>query len=217
MKQLSQWAFRWPLSAKIIIAFLQILVFILMVWLAAILQAIEFFLPIWMFYLAISSVIAGYAFIYSAKIKTKRRFIGTYFRKKCLDFVIISMSFLAVLVAFNRNMTMFNVQQGVNASNIVEVPVNKTEPVSRKAWRKEVRDQFRIIKKEIKSNQQKGQGGKIALIIVAGVLLILLLAALSCAIACEGPVVLGIFLFIAGGFAIIYGMVRWIRKIKSKS
>lgn len=217
MKQLSLWAFRWPLTAKIIIAFLQILVFILMVWLAAILKDIEFFLPIWMFYLAISFVMAGYVFIYSAKIKTKRKLLGTYLRRKLLDISIIAMSYLAVLVAFNRNMTLFNVHQGLQASSMVEENKATTEKLARKAWRKEVRAQYRTLKKEIKTNQQKGQGGKIALIIVGGVLLLLLLAALSCAIACEGPVVLGVFLFIAGGFAIIYGMVRWIRKIKAKS
>lgn len=217
MKQLSLWAFRWPLTAKIIIAFLQTLVFILMVWLASILKGIAFFLPIWMFYLAISFVMAGYAFIYSAKIKTKRKLLGTYLRRKLLDICIIALSYLAVLVAFNRNMTVFNVHQGLQASSIVEENKITTEKLARKAWRKEVRAQYRTLKKEIKSGKQNGQGGNIALIIVGGVILIVLLGVLSCAIACEGPVFLGVALFVVGGGAIIYGMVRWIRKIKTKS
>ncbi|WP_290799339.1 hypothetical protein [Flavihumibacter sp. UBA7668] len=221
MKQLSRWAFQWPQSARFIIAFVQILVFSLMIQLAYDFQEIGVYLPLWLFWFSLLVVLAGYFFLYNIRIKTKRRLVGSYYRRKLFDGTVIAASFLLVLVAFNRNMTWVSFQHGVMAgltTHQTSIPVqeiiepagitrksNKLSRMEKKSWRKEIR-----------KISQDGQGGKIALIIILSVILILGLAVVSCAIACEGPVLLGIGIFVVGTGAIIYGIVRWIQKIRGK-
>lgn len=180
-----------------------------MIQLAYVFQDIGISLPLWLFWISLLVVLSGYFFIYNVRIKIKRRLIGSYFRRKLFDSMVITASFLLVLVAFNRNMTCVSFQQGVMAG--ITEPAGKTKQSNKLS-----RMEKRTWKKEIRKIIQDGQGGKIALIIILAVILILGLAVVSCAIACEGPILLGIGIFVVGTGAIIYGIVRWIQKIRGK-
>ena len=234
MVHISLWASRhiWPTR------FLIFLIYVLLHalgWIAGdLLSSISIELNHAFLYMSIALTIAALLIYptHNKKISSPK----LYRLHKAADIMLASATFILIVFTANRwthtlpgnhangasvvsvlpgNMKSFNESEPKPAKEVVS-PDHKRKKTSFREWRKKMKEAFR----KIRQAYRKGENGeRIVLIIVSiigAVILILLLAALSCSIACSGLEALAIVLYIAGTTGIIIGLVKIIQGINKK-
>ena len=92
----------------------------------------------------------------------------------------------------------------------------KGKRLSFREWKRQIKVSIKIIRNAYRQDKNGERILLISLSVLVAVILILLLAALSCEIACSGLEALAIILFIAGTFGIVFALVRVIQRINTK-
>lgn len=148
--------------------------------------------------------------------RSERTSTGFYTKRKIHDTSLALLSFLFITLTGNH----FN---AVNQTSVAPVHASTqltAAPSIEKPVKKEKKNLKKFIKDVRKKYKSAGDGEKILLIsltIILALVLIYLLGALSCSIACGGAEGLAYVVFFLGLGGIIFGTVRVIRGITRKS
>lgn len=153
-------------------------------------------------------------FIYPPGNKTSGN-QNIYARRKTLDVLLSSATFLFILTTGNQLSSghQFNSIPITHASTVSLDPAPSSENSKFKKQKKIVRKWIKDVRKKYR---EADKGTKIVLTILAvfvAVLLILLLGALACTIACGGSEAIAFILFFLGTGGIIFGLVKVINSI----
>lgn len=234
MKAISHWAKRNPSpSILLIILFHFILAFI---WLSLGIDLFEqgIILPVWVMNLSIIIFLIGVAF-YPVRGLHYWVLRYSYWRQKMMDLTLLLTSAVMIICYANQSTDL----NSINTPQIQEVralpialklkdevagtkSIDKAEKKSlrkrikehRKKVRQEVRETVKMLKKQ---RATAGQIGLLLLIIVAAILMLYLLAALSCSLSCSGNEGAATLVMIFGVGLIILGVVIGIRAIFKKN
>lgn len=169
-------------------------------------------------------------FNYPSLIKQKNQSINSgYNRRKAADMALIVCTYLMICCTGNQLNNKILFQSGLSGmasytSRTTNDIAASTSPVLRKgesspvkANKKEVRKKWKHYIKEVRKLYKSANDGEkallIALSILAAVGLFLLLATLSCSIACGGAEGLAYVVFFGGTIAIVFGLVKVIKRI----
>ena len=156
--------------------------------------------------------------------KKNALYIIFYRRHKIADLLLATSTFLFIVFSGNR-LELWYAGTDARANSVTysaETIVNpgKKDPKEKKytfkEWKKNIREAVKIIRKAYKEEKKGTRIALTTLSIVVASILIILLAALSCEIACSGAEALAIILFIVGTSGIIFGLVRIIQRINIK-
>lgn len=235
MKELSKWAKINPKSSRIIIAFSHLLVVI-----NAVCFGILLFICNWGESKWLLAVIANLFFIsyifYPEKNEKKNQYIPSYVRQKVHDFSLVI--FYSVVITFGVNNFLMqnnndnNLVRQPTAEFIVYKPKSENQTSDRKKpkfevkennkeLRKQIKDEFQELKIELKRQNDKGGviGLKILLTLLTigvALLLVYLIAALSCSLSCSGQEGLAFVVLILGWGGIIWLGIIAIKNIFRK-
>ncbi|HMO34037.1 MAG TPA: hypothetical protein PKE63_05910 [Lacibacter sp.] len=210
MKQISRWASRNRKTTRALIVFLYLPLNLLAIAFGKELLRLDLQLADAWWYSALM-LTAAIAFFYHTRLP--------YAPRKVLDLALGCCTFLFVSFAANRgSVHVVQMTPGHSAAALSAVYTTENAasvaPViqaDKKSWKKQLRSYIRDTKKK------EGNGGKgllIVLIVLASLGLLILLAALSCNIACNGSEALAYLVFGLGLFGIIFGATRLIRKVR---
>lgn len=227
MKQISIWAsqHKWP--ARIIIIVSYCLLNGIGLFLGDALHVSQFIIPsLWIYVIAFLFI--GGCIIYPSK-KERASYKNFYKQQKGTDLFLVSFSFLLVICFGNH----YHVQRAQTpfyftyAGAAEFSPVKKTlggetsiEPSPKKKtslikqWKKKLRENIRTIRREYK---HASPGERTALIIVTllvAILLLYLVAALSCNLSCSGSDAAAVIVLLLGTGLIVFFAVRVIKRIK---
>ena len=211
MKKLSKWGKRNPKSSRIIIAISHLLVLLNAVFFGTLLFIINWGTSKWLLAVAANLFFIAYIF-YPKKSKKKKQFSNFYLRQKTYDFSLVV--FYSVVIAFGvnnfliKNSNINNSALQPAATFIAHKPKSEnkiTKQIKPKEIRKQIKHDLRRLKKELKSQKNKGgeKNLKIFLTLLTigiAVLLGYLIAGLSCSLSCFGQ----------GGLAGVVLLVGWI-------
>lgn len=225
MKKISTWALYYPKQARLLMAFIKVVLFFLALYIGNLLSDLNVHFSKTSLYLVLLLFFTA-VITYPDKRKKKACFeYSFYIRQKVNDFLVALSSFFILILAFNTNLFL-KIQNPAyasaivtNSNNVVAPSLNgKQKKLSAKEWR-QLKAKF---KKELKrimlgkpdeNGAGTNKGWKLALAISAGVVLTALLAALACAIACNGSEVLAVILLAVGLGGVIWGLIAWIKSI----
>ena len=230
MRNLSIWAFRHAIAARLVIIFSQLMLAILAVLLANQLAILDIHFPLWWMYLGFALFFISW-FAYS---RIRRESAWRFAKQKILDFLLTALGFLLVmLLADQLNQPNYS-SSAVNAATFVKDPPAYKNPEAEKllkAFKSGEKTKFtakekRILKKEFKYQLKKyaleeitgkksdaGQTALIVLTILVAVGLWLLIASLACEVSCSGSDAGAVIIVIIGTAAIIWGTVAVIKAI----
>ena len=223
MRRISFWANHHKVLARIIIVasylFLNLLGFIL----GDLLYSMNVELNTGFFYI-ITSVVLIAILVYSI-IKTNKFYKHYYARKKITDVLLTTATFLFIIYSANcynsgNSLNPLNSVLGISVKkpnvsvgdNIGNASVTKKH-FSKKENKKNLRSFIRAVRKKYKDSTSGQKTLSIILVVLGGILLVFLIAGLSCSIICSGAEVLGYILLILGVGGIIFGMVKLIQRI----
>lgn len=155
--------------------------------------------------------------------KNRQRHKNIYANRKMVDILLSSITFYFIVFTANQNNPYINqnswvratVIKNTNSSFIEEKPQAKA-PIPNKSLRTKkpvLKKLLHQIKKQYRKADTAGKVGLIALAILIAIILIYLLGALSCSIACSGSEGLAYVIFFLGTGAVIFFLVRIIRRI----
>ena len=155
----------------------------------------------------------------------------SYVRRKLFDFSLVTVTYLMILYGGNNWNYLFINSQSAQASKIIRIPRDsvisnsplikdfittlKNMDVSKLSQKEKVR----LIKQQIKKVKQDDNTSKtnkgilIFLSILAAIILLYGVAALSCSISCGGSEALAIVVAVAGTFLVIFFLVKIIKRI----
>ena len=224
MKRISFWANRHMVLARIIIVvaylFLNLLGFIL----GDLLYLMNVELNSGFFYITASFVLI--AILVYPIIKTNKFYKHYYARKKITYVLLTTATFLFIIYSANcynseRPLTPLNSVLGISVTkpnvsvgdNIGNASVTKKH-LSKKENKKNLRSFIRAVRKKYKDATSGQKTLSIILVVLGGILLVFLMAGLSCSIICSGAEVLGWILLVLGVGGIIFGMVKLIQRIQ---
>jgi hypothetical protein len=218
MKNLSFWALMNPWKSQSLLVCCQLLLTALTIYTGVWLFAHDVLMPKWVFYVG---EILFFALLIMYPIRRARhRFWKTSFVKQKLMDVGFGVSYvlMAITMSSGSAESVWNeptesgfVTQIALRENVKPTAVNA--PKSATFSKKEIRKQFKAFVSEMKS-RSNGNAGKIAGIIVLMLLLIFLIAILSCSVSCSGGN--GGILFGLGAVLILILGIMAIRKIVGK-
>ncbi|MFL5808334.1 MAG: hypothetical protein ACJ749_02370 [Flavisolibacter sp.] len=148
----------------------------------------------------------------------RHRYKYYYTWKKTIDVLMICTTFCFILMRGNSFSSDVNENNFVtagyaaNGEKIVDPqPASKIKKEKKNFIKKFVKD----IRKKYRNGSKSDKTGMIILAIFVALLAIVLLGMLTCSIACSGAEALAYVLFIIGMGAIIYGLLRVIRRISN--
>ncbi|MBX2923065.1 MAG: hypothetical protein KF746_12780 [Chitinophagaceae bacterium] len=227
MKKISVWAMRHPKQARLWIAGIKIFLFFEAWYIGNQLGVMGLRFSGDAFYFIL--LLFGIAVLTYPDKKNKKVYFSYryYIRKKINDFIVALSSFIMLIVAFNTELfsPLYN---AAAASSVAPEPIHvyNTNPGSgeRKITAKEKRQVKLQLKKQLKrlmvtvrgNKEAKNKGVKFTLAILSGIVLMVVIAALACAIACNGQEVLAVIVLVLGLAGIICGLTAWIKSIYRK-
>lgn len=225
MKQLSYWAQSHKRAARVFICFVYLFLNVLGLFAGDLLYSMGIELGYQYFYIAAAVTLA--ALLYYPRSAKKKSHNNFYFRQKVSDFSIGVATFLFIVFTgnyLNRNQMVFNNQAyGVSimdAGNVVpgtsisvETKDTRATSFSKKNFRKYMRSVVKNARKKYQDANRSQKTLYIILAVIGALLLLYVLAGLSCSIMCSGSEALGYIVLFAGGGAIIYFLVRLIKRI----
>lgn len=229
MKRISTWALYHPKKARLLMVFLQVIVFFLAYYIGNRLQEAGLYLSDSFLY--ITGLLLFLAIIsYPNKRRKKDYFEYRYYvRQKTNDFVIAVTSFFLLITAFNSNLFLHFQNNAYATSVVTPSSATVSEPsadgkkkkISAREWRQiktMLKKQFKklVVVKEGSRGQGKNKGLKLALAIVSGIIVTALLAALACSISCNGSGALAVIVLVLGLGGIVWGLIAWIKSIYRK-
>jgi membrane protease YdiL (CAAX protease family) len=225
MYKISLWASRhiWP--ARVIIVCCNVAATFLAVFIGAALYDLEITLPRYWFYGAVALFLATFL-IYPQK--NVSRFKRSYKYRKACDSLLLLTTFvfticignqpqqllrittlpLAAAVPSSETPAKFRID---NAGKSIQPGIKKW---SKRALKKTLRERIKVLKT---AYEESGKGRKIAMIILSilvALMLLFLVAAISCNIACAGADGLAILVLLLGVGIITLLFVRTVRRIK---
>lgn len=222
MRQITIWASRNKVSARIIIIASYIVLNITGLFLGDLLYSMQItWNPLW-FILPVMLTLAGLVF-YPEKNK-KHFYQNFYKRQKLSDGLLIGATFIFIVFTGNflnkYNLPVAqtfgsNISYAATIENHISNAPNhsKNKIVLKKSPRKSVRAQIKALRKAYKETSNAEKVLVIILIVLAAGALASGVMALSCSISCSGSEALGFIVGIVGLGAIIFGAVKLIQKV----
>lgn len=225
MKKISIWASvnKWP--ARIIIVVSYFVLNTIALFLGDALFIANAIIPaLWIYVLGF---IAIAAFIFYPSKKTKSDYANFYRSQKTCDLLLISTGFLLIIAFGNHyqipnSQSPFSFTYAVAASSSMEKGVTELKvigPAPKKKgylirqWKQKLKENIRRIRQEYKD---ASPGQKTALIIVTilvALILLYLVAALSCNISCSGNDAAAVIVLLLGTGLLVFLTVRMIKRI----
>lgn len=225
MKNISYWASRHPLMAKIFLALLHLLATLNALWLGSQLYLGNQLAPRWLMLAFVQLFFLAYL-IYPRSRNIQWLFSWTYARQKALDVTLVVAATMALALGFNRLLVTTDATPAQGLARFTTyAPVDQqpagVKPFSGQSVRKQLRKAIRQIKKEGRqSNDRSRRDWNRFLLIFLGVTislgLALLVAALSCSISCSGQEQLAAVVLIGGWLGIIGLFILGIRLLNRK-
>jgi hypothetical protein len=145
-----------------------------------------------------------------------KKHTSSYHRRKISDALLASISFCFIVLTgnhFSSGSQYQNINPAQASSQISIQTIEKPSKEKKKAAKK-------FLRNLVKKYKHAGDGEKALLIILTilvALIVVYLLAALSCSIACGGMEALAYVVFILGLGGIVFGVVKIIEKISRKS
>lgn len=195
MKLIAKWGSHNKRAAQIIIALSHLLIAILACYVGIGLQSKNISLPVEVFWTTTTAAIFLFFIFRNA---TYRRL--PFSRRKMADLLLGLCSFIMIASSANQPTT----SHFVIYTSLHGALPEKVEPV-KKASIKELKKQWKEIKTMVK--REGASGTRIALAVLAGLLLLYVVAALACSASCNGQDALAVIVLI-GGIAGIFFVVR---------
>lgn len=219
MHNLSLWASRHFWLARLLIIGAYVVITRLAFFIGSTLQLLDISLPLLLFYGSVAAFIAVFI-MYPDKLYSQH-FRNFYVYRKTCDSILLATTFLFMVCIGNRPESLLHVATAPAAAAIPNTvkPVegSNIQPVHGKLSKKALKQAFvKKLKQLRRAYKDTSTGGKVALIILAVVVALVLLylvAALSCSIACSGAEGAAIVVGILGGGAVIFFLIRVIRRI----
>jgi uncharacterized membrane protein len=211
MKQISYWASRNKWTARCLLVGCYVLLNGFALIAGELLTAYDIEIPF-----AIVYAVGFVLLIAAALYPSKQHRSNHYFRQKLLDFVLVTCSFLIVIITVNDcnrlSSTTDSFYSQANASSV-------SHPVEKLSKKK----QLRLLKLKIKAaitEMKKGPKGERVLAIIISVILLSgllsLVAALSCSLSCSGMEGLSYVVLFLGIGIVIFLFVRILRVINKR-
>jgi hypothetical protein len=152
--------------------------------------------------------------IYPYKADRKKTYFYTW--KKTIDVLMILTSFCFILMRGNNFNSDQNTNSFVNSSFATSSPEKNISLASKSKKEKKnfIKKIVRQFRDQYKKANKRDHGGMIVLAVFVALILFFLLSVLTCSIACSGAEGLAYAIFFVGLGAIIFGLVRVIRRIK---
>jgi hypothetical protein len=230
MRNLSIWAFRHAIAARLVIIFSQLMLAILAVLLANQLAILDIHFPLWWMYLGFALFFISW-FAYS---RIRRGSAWRFAKQKTLDFLLAALGFfLVTLLADQLNQPYYS-SSAINAATFVKDPPAYKNPEAQKlldAFKSGEKTKFsarekRIIRQEFKYQLKKfalnkmagdtADAKQIALIIltcIAAVGLLWLIGSLACEVSCSGSDAGAVVIVVIGTAAVVWGTIAIIKAI----
>ncbi len=235
MKKISIWAKNHVWQSRMIIIVIYILLNVIGIFTGKWLKEINIDLPKLYFTATILSTILLWI-AYPNKLHTKPSVTSSavYVRRKLFDFGLGAVTFLMIIYAGNNWEHLFIKSESAQASKIIRIPGDSAitnHPLfksfiadiqSKDISKLSQREKIKIIKQQIKTIKKDDNTSKsnktllIVLSVLAALVLLYALAALSCSIACTGSEALAIIIALAGTFLIVFFLVRVIKRISRR-
>ncbi|KIC91214.1 hypothetical protein [Flavihumibacter sp. ZG627] len=224
MKRISLWAKNHVYAARVLITIIQIALFFLVDRMANILGKAGIELPASLVF--ISLAVIGLCVLLYPRYKARLSYQSSYYKRKGLEITVAISSCIIIATCLNNNAILANSRQTTNAANVtgdqpkgsalVSNPSSqKTTILSKSSKKKELRTQWKALKKAIREGKDD-EGVQIFLIILLGLGLALLLSVLVCSIACSGADAIAVLVAIAGTAGIIFLCTRLIQNATGK-
>ncbi|HMX39816.1 MAG TPA: hypothetical protein PK971_07990, partial [Saprospiraceae bacterium] len=213
LRKISMWALFHPLKAQTTIAFLNLLLSALSIYLGLLLFCHDIVLPAELLGIGTTLALAAIA-LYPIRRARHRFWKFNYARQETLDFVLVFSGILLTVSLANRDAHAIianSYPSEVNAlpvrmasmSSGVDNPTVITEKVqSKRSMRKALRAQYREMLREMRSPTSDDNTGKIVAIVFLMLLLGMAVAMLSCSVGCAGSNA-GAISVAVGGLALV--------------
>ncbi len=233
MKQISHWAKAHPIQSRWLIAASHILLSFLAVFSASLLYLNETIVPSWII-IFFAQVFFLAFFFYPKRSALKGWYKYSYARQKTHDFTLILSCFLVLLLGVLSDLNQNNSSlqetkvraQLINYTSGLDYTTSAKKTKKIGAWkqfrqvRKQFKQELRQLKKTFKKQEESQRNWIKVLLtlltIAVATGLILLVAALSCSLSCNGMDGLGIMVLIVGWGAVIWLGILAIKKIVNK-
>jgi hypothetical protein len=225
MKNISYWASRHPLMAKMLLALLHLLSTLNAVWLGSQLYLGSWIAPHGLMLVFVALFFFAYL-MYPRSRNNEWLFSWNYTRQKALDFTLVVAATMALALGFNRLLVTTDATSPEGLARFTTyAPADQqpagVKPFSGKAVRKQLRRAVRQVKKKVRhSNERSRRDWNRFLLIFLGVTislgLALLVAGLSCSISCSGQEQLAAVVLIGGWLGIIGLFILGIRLLNRK-
>ncbi len=223
MKKISLWASQHIFLSRFFIITSHLLLTLLAFIIADILPALHISYKGKYFY---SIVIIIAALLYPDK-KERQRYKNFYQRQKILDFVLVFFGFLLMIslfTGFQQKSASGNITTLVFANVTVRPAAENTnikkqkaaKQISKKSFRKALKNQIAKFRKEYKETSKAGKILLIILLVFVASGLAAGVAAWSCSLSCSGSEALSIVVLIFGMGGIIFGSIKAIQAILRK-
>ncbi|MBD0350966.1 MAG: hypothetical protein ICV65_07425 [Flavisolibacter sp.] len=221
MKKISIWAHEHKWMARFIIIALYFLLTFIGHILGELLLTVGIHLPLFTPYLLLIPFFI--AFIFYPSYKEKEKYKNIYRARKAADSIMACTTFLMVVSMANQSFLDRSAQPAsLFAASPVSPAAEEIDPVkpkgkhgfSLKEWRKALRKNVQALRKELRAIDEGGKTGLIVLSIVVAVVLLFLLSAVSCGIACNGSEGLALAVLLLGAGLIIFLLAKIIYRIK---
>jgi hypothetical protein len=207
LKTIANWSRQHFIAARIIIALSHTIIGICATYIGIQLKKNNVFFPtqlFWFFLILFFAVSIYHQQFYSFRLP--------FYKRKFLDLVILLSGFMMIITTSNQpdtnHLNFYTTLKG----SFAERKANALVPVI-KPNGKEVRKQWKELKKEMKAGG--ASGGSIAIAVVVGLILIALVASASCSLACNNQGALSIIVLL-GGLAGIFFIMKAIIKSSTR-
>lgn len=207
MKNIAFWSRDHKMAARLLIAVCQILIICLGCYVGIGLAKSAFFIFPAVFYI-FTGLFITINLLFSTRYKSY-----SFNRKKMLDGLVLLCSFVMIISLSNQqNISRVTLYKSIIGS-FDQKKVSNAEPAGRlsfKVARKQLKELRRIVK------QERPSAGLVLLAVISGILLSLLVASVSCSLACDGQDGLAILVLLAGLPAIFFLCRAILRSNKKK-
>lgn len=227
MKKLSSWGFYHPRIARCLMVLIKIVMILLAWYIGNILQLADIYFTTDSFYIIAICILPG-VLLYPNEKRKKVYFERSYYiHQKLCDGIITFFSFSAFIILFNTNFSLdpaygakpiYRYGETTAQNYVNNSPGNGGKKMSEKKSKAAKRSFIKQIK-QISSLAKKGNKEQISLIlemvfaITLGACLGIIVAALSCSLACSGNELAALLVLIFGAGAVATGLITWIRSI----
>ena len=224
MKSISLWAKKHVSAARVLITIIQIVLFFLADRMANLLVKAGIEIPTSLVFISLAMI--GLCVLFYPRHTAKLSYQSSYYKRKGLEITVAICSYIIITTCLNNNTILASSRQPSNAALIEGDHPNrlalfsnpssqKTTTLSKSSKKKELRTQWKALKKAIRDGKDD-EGGQIFLIILLGIGLSLLLGALVCSIACSGADAIAVLVAISGTAGIIFLCTRLIQNATGK-